>query len=386
MIMNPRRMAVEMWPTLVFGGGLVVLVTSLSFEDAGAVRVVDRLAPSLAANAGPVTLPAAKPNPVISSADVANAAELLAQVAVAPEPAADKQQAIVVAALSDPSEVLTQELSSVQAAASANIDPPQQDAAVIPDRIELAGECLVAEACIDQFLWALYERTPKLDTITETEQIRVKVKRKGKMVTVTRTTSRRVNNDFTWKDPKAAERAGMSMIDYVIGGMDKSFKLKLFRMLYAAENAGMAPGITSAFRDDYRQSIASGLKAASDRSYHGGSTRGGYGNGMAADIVSTKGATRAQRWVTTEALWKWVDAKGAEYGIGRPYLDRDPPHVGPIDGKEYVSKRGAPKTASADDKKKSAGSDVKKRDKQATHEKPAAKRPVAAKASKSKAG
>ena len=148
----------------------------------------------------------------------------------------------------------------------------------------------------------------------------------------------------------------------------------------------MAPGITSAFRDDYRQSIASGLKAASDRSYHGGSTRGGYGNGMAADIVSTKGATRAQRWVTTEALWKWVDAKGAEYGIGRPYLDHDPPHVGPIDGKEYVSKRGAPKTASADDKKKSAGSEAKKRDKQATHEKPAAKRPVAAKASKSKAG
>jgi hypothetical protein len=333
-----------------------------------------------------VTLPAAKPKPVKSSADVADAAELLAQVAVAPKPAADKQQAIVVAALSDPSEVLTQEMSSVQAAASANIDPPQE-AALVPGRIEIVGECLVAEACIDQFLWALYERTPKLDTITETEQTRVKVKRKGKMVTVTRTISRRVNNDFTWKDPKAAERAGMSMIDYVIGGMDKSFKLKLFRMLYAAENAGMAPGITSAFRDDYRQSIASGLKAASDRSYHGGSTRGGYGNGMAADIVSTKGATRAQRWVTTEALWKWVDTKGAEYGIGRPYLDRDPPHVGPIDGKEYVSKRGAPKTASAEDKK-SAGSDVKKGDKQATRdkaqEKPAAKRPVAAKASKAR--
>ena len=386
--MNPRRMAVEMWPTLVFGGGLLVLTTSLSFETGSAVRVIDRLAPSLAANAGPVTLPAAKRNPI--SADVANAAELLAQVAVAPKPA-DKQQAIVVAALSDPSEVLTQEMSSVQAAASANIDPPQQDSALIPDRIDLVGECLVAESCIDQFLWALYERAPKLDTIAETERTRVKVKRKGKMVTVTRSITRRVNNDFTWKDPKAAERANMSMIDYVIGGMDKSFKLKLFRMLYAAEKEGLVPGITSAFRDDYRQSLISGgTRAATDRSYHGGSTRGGYGNGMAADIVSTKGATRAQRWVTTDALWKWVDTKGAEYGIGRPYLDRDPPHVGPIDGKEYVSKRGAPKTASADDKKKSAGSDVKKRDKQATQEKaqdkPAAKRPLAARVSKSKAG
>src|SRR6185436_9467634 len=198
--------------------------------------------------------------------------------------------------------------------------------------------------------------------------------------TVVKSFTKVVDQDFTWKDPKAAERASMSMKDYVIGGMDASFKVKLFRALRAMDNAGMAPGITSAFRDDYRQSIASGLKAASDRSYHGGSTRGGYGNGLAADIVSTKGANRAQRWVTTDALWKWVDTRGAEFGIGRPYLDHDPPHVGPIDGKEYVSKCGAPKTASADDKKKSAGSDAKKRDKQATREKaqekPAAKRPV----------
>ena len=132
----------------------------------------------------------------------------------------------------------------------------------------------------------------------------------------------------------------MAMMDYVIGGMDKSFKQKLFRMLLAAEAAGLSPGITSAFRDDYRQEIASGLKAASNRSYHGGSLRGGYGHGMAADIVSTKGNNRAQRWVSTEILWKWVDANGKAFGIGRPYLDRDPPHVGPVDGQEYISKRG----------------------------------------------
>ena len=181
------------------------------------------------------------------------------------------------------------------------------------------------------------------------------VKRKGKLVTVTRSFTRLVDNDFTWKDPKAAERARMTMTDYVIGGMDKSFKLKLFYMLQSAENAGLRPGITSAFRDDYRQSIASGLKAASERSYHGGSFRGGYGHGLAADIVSVNGANRAQRWASTEILWKWVDANGKQFGIGRPYLDRDPPHVGPIDGQEYVSRRGGTKTA-----------DVKKRDRQAT--------------------
>ncbi|KAH2775609.1 hypothetical protein KXW38_001463, partial [Aspergillus fumigatus] len=161
------------------------------------------------------------------------------------------------------------------------------DGAAIPGRIEIVGECLVAETCIDQFLWALYERAPKLDTVKESEQRKVSVRnKKGKMVKITKTFTRLVPNDFTWKDPKAAERMNMSMIDYVIGGMEKSFKLKLFRMLYAAENAGLSPGITSAFRDDYRQSIASGLKAASDRSYHGGSFRGGYGHGLAADIVS----------------------------------------------------------------------------------------------------
>ncbi|HEV7409331.1 MAG TPA: hypothetical protein VGO01_12670, partial [Bradyrhizobium sp.] len=117
----------------------------------------------------------------------------------------------------------------------------------------------------------------------------------------------------------------------------RSFKTKLFHTLRAAEQAGMSPGITSAFRDNYRQSIASGLKAASDRSYHGGSFRGGYGHGLAADVVSVDGATRDQRWTSTEKFWKWIDAHGKEFGIGRPYLGRDPPHVAPIDGKEYAA-------------------------------------------------
>jgi len=397
--MNPRRVAIEMWPTLTFAGGLVVFFAYASFahvEKSAAVRVVDRLAPSLAANASAVTAPqpAVKENPVISSVEVATAAELLAEVAIDTRAADDKQQTannqqtadklqtIVVAALTDPAQVLP-ETPSVSAAAAATIDPQPQDAA-LPGRIEIIGECLVAETCIDQYLWALYERTPKQDTIKEVDRYKVKVKKRGKLVTVTRTSTRLVPSDFTWKDPKAAERAGMSMIDYVIGGMEKKFKLKLFYMLQAAENAGLEPGITSAFRDDYRQSIASGLKAASDRSYHGGSSRGGYGHGLAADIVSTKGATKAQRWVTTEALWKWVDANGKDFGIGRPYLDRDPPHVGPVDGQEYTSRRGGTKAAASDVKKKHASSDVKKRDKQAAKEKPAAKRPVAARSSKAR--
>jgi hypothetical protein len=33
-----------------------------------------------------------------------------------------------------------------------------------------------------------------------------------------------------------------------------------------------------------------------------------------------------------------------ELRVGRPYLDKDPPHVAPIDGKEYADKRATTKS------------------------------------------
>jgi hypothetical protein len=202
---------------------------------------------------------------------------------------------------------------------------------------ETPDGCSNEATCVDHYLWSLYQQTPKEDAIKVEEKKQVTVKKKGKMVTVTRTFARSADEDFGWKDPKAAERVGLPMQDYVIGGMDHDFKARLFQMLRAAEAAGLGPGITSAFRDDYRQSIASGLKAADNRSYHGGSLRGGYGHGLAADIVSINGATRTERLASSEALWKWVDTHGKDFGIGRPYLSRDPPHVAPIDGQEYAT-------------------------------------------------
>jgi len=206
---------------------------------------------------------------------------------------------------------------------------------------EPLDECPLAQDCIDQYLWSLYVRARKIDTIKVEERFNVTIKnKKGKKRTVTKTSTKLVDEDFTWKDPDAADKRSMSMQEYVIGGMERSFRLKLYQLMRAADDAGLAPGITSGFRDDYRQSIASGKKAASDSSYHGGSRRGGYGHGLAADVVSTKGATRAERWITTELLWKWIDEHGAQYDIGRPYLDRDPPHIAPMDGNEYIVKRG----------------------------------------------
>jgi hypothetical protein len=210
-----------------------------------------------------------------------------------------------------------------------------------PERsLNTPDECLGAEGCIDQYLWSIYERTRKVDTIKVPERINVTVKKKGKKRTVTRIVIKHVVEDFAWKDPKAAEVVGMSLAEYVIGGMDRDFKRKLYHLLRALDDAGLAPGMTSGFRDNYRQSIASGTKDATDRSYHGGSLRGGYGHGLAADLVSVKGETRSERWNSTEDLWKWIEATGKQFGMGRPYLDKDPPHVAPIDGKEYADHRG----------------------------------------------
>ncbi|HXO72217.1 MAG TPA: peptidase M15 [Bradyrhizobium sp.] len=318
-----------------FGGRLGVRPALV--ETTAALPVEQRSAASLAADAerAGAPLPAAICNASALNAEMTPAAEPETAVATDTTVAKDESKLIVEAALPDSSPLPEAESPLVQVASADPSDPMPIEVRKAVALIEIPDECL--DSCIDRYLWALYQRTPKEDSLKVHDRRKVTIKRKGKMVTVTRTFTRLVDQDFAWKDPHAAEKVGMPMMDYVIGGMDRSFKTKLFHTLRAAELAGMSPGITSAFRDDYRQSIASGMKAATDRSYHGGSFRGGYGHGLAADVVSVDGATRNQRWTSTEKFWKWIDAHGKEFGIGRPYLGRDPPHVAPIDGREYAA-------------------------------------------------
>jgi hypothetical protein len=373
--MNPRRtakMAAALCGTVVLAGWVVAWLAgfgSAGIQNTGPVPIEDGRAPSLGADAELADTPQATAigNAAVANVDVATAGSAIGTaaevVATTTDMTAtsDEPKSIIEAALNDSSQMLPPETPPVQVAIASTPDPVPNDARDALSSVEILDECLVADICIDRYLWALYQRTPKEDTVKLHERRKVAVKRKGKTVTVTKSLTRLVDEDFTWKDPKAAEKAGMPMMDYVIGGMDRSFKLKLFLTLRAAEEAGLSPGITSAFRDDYRQSIASGLKAATDRSYHGGSFRGGYGHGLAADVVSVKGATEAQRRISTESLWKWIDAHGKEFGIGRPYLDKDPPHLAPIDGKEYAAHHGATKAHHA-------GSDMKKRNRLAVRD------------------
>jgi hypothetical protein len=57
--------------------------------------------------------------------------------------------------------------------------------------------------------------------------------------------------------------------------MDPDFREQLFAMGRAMDAAGIDWTILSAFRDDYRQNLAAGLKARVDNSFHGGSAATG---------------------------------------------------------------------------------------------------------------
>jgi hypothetical protein len=150
---------------------------------------------------------------------------------------------------------------------------------------------------VDQYLWDVYRRSSvKWDS----------------------------HGDFTWKDAAAAERLGLSVQDYVIGGMDPDFRELLFHAGSAMDAAGVAWTVLSGFRDDYRQELAVGLKAHVGNSFHGGSVAtGGYGHGCAVDVASPDG-------VTNSAVWNWLDQHGAQFGLHRPLHDIDPAHVQPF--------------------------------------------------------
>jgi hypothetical protein len=148
---------------------------------------------------------------------------------------------------------------------------------------------------IDRYLWEVYQRKPVKSDST---------------------------GDFTWKDPAAAKRLGMSLKTYVISGMDPDFREQLYHAGRAMDASGIRWSMLSAFRDDYRQRLAAGFKAHGGNSQHGGSNAtGGYGHGRAIDITSAEG--------DSSAIWHWIDAHGAKFGLRRPMPGADPAHIQP---------------------------------------------------------
>jgi len=152
---------------------------------------------------------------------------------------------------------------------------------------------------VKAYLWSVYQRSPtKVDG----------------------------HGDFTWKDVSAAGRSGLSVEDYVIGGLDPDFRELLFAAGHAMDAAGVGWTILSGFRDDFRQDLVSGLKARVNNSFHGGSeATGGYRHGCAVDLASVDK-------LSDDKVWNWVDRKGREFGLFRPLRAADPAHTLPVAG------------------------------------------------------
>ena len=165
------------------------------------------------------------------------------------------------------------------------------DEAVNPDSAPMVDEPALND--VDRYLWAVYQRSP---------------------------TKRDSTGDFTWKDIAAAAQVEMSLEAYVIGGMDPDFRELLYHAGLAMDAAGIHWAILSAFRDDYRQSLAAGYKAHGGNSLHGGSfATGGYGHGCAVDIVGIDG--------NPGPVWQWLDMNTAKIGLRRPFPRIDPAHI-----------------------------------------------------------
>jgi len=208
----------------------------------------------------------------------------------------------------DPKEAAAVELAPKEEGVDDAVSPPGTELHVdAPANVEakaLGGEIVGSPIRSDaptadevsQYLWSVYQRPgAKFD----------------------------YHGDFSWKDVAAAERLGISVEDYVIGGMDPDFREQLYASGKAMDAAGINWTILSAFRDDYRQELAVGYKAHVGNSFHGGSAAtGGYGHGCAVDLANVDR-------LSNSLVWNWLDQHGSQYGLYRPLRASDPAHVQP---------------------------------------------------------
>jgi hypothetical protein len=205
--MNPRQFATvapALCGTIVLAGWVVASLDGLgsaSIENASAVpKIAEHHAPVIADNTElpPPPQATALGSVAVASADVAAAVEAVKGIVTDTAPPSDQPEPILQAALPDPSETVEPDAAPTPEATANTPDPVPSDTKETTSRIEILDECWVVDICVDRYLWALYQRTPKEDTNKVSERRKVTVKNRGKMVTVTRTFTRLVDADFTW--------------------------------------------------------------------------------------------------------------------------------------------------------------------------------------------
>ena len=234
-IKNPHTPAIEGPATTTGEAGSEAESTAAAvaaFAEAGLLDAPQTLPPE----AAPEQIATVRtPGPVyVEEEEVASTAESLS-LSESSQPLPPETQPVQVATASTPDPDPVHASAEKAVSSTETLDETSQtfasetpsDAKETVNSTEARDECLTREVCIDQYLWSVYQRTPKQDTVKVVERRKMTINVKGKSRTIIKEFTKLVDEDFTWKDPKAAEKAGKPLMEYVIGGMDENFKLRL---------------------------------------------------------------------------------------------------------------------------------------------------------------
>src|ERR1700724_604353 len=170
-MMNPRRLSTVPAPLLrsvILATGVVGLLVALGpagIQNTGAVPRKDISTPSLSTEqelAG-APQPSSMFNDDLGQTVVAMAELSLAGAVADASIARNKPEPVVETASTNSPDVPPTEPVPVQVPMGNPSDIEPGDAGKAVSSIEIVDECMVMEICVDRYLWALYQRTPKDD-------------------------------------------------------------------------------------------------------------------------------------------------------------------------------------------------------------------------------
>src|SRR6202790_4626327 len=177
-MMNPRRLSTVPAPLLrsvILATGVVGLLAAFGpagIQTTGAVPGKDISAPSFSTEqelAG-APQPGSMLNDDLGQTDAAMAELSLAGAVADASIARNKPEPVVETASTNSPDVTATEPAPVQVAMANPSDLEPGDAGKAVSSIKIVVESLGAAICLDRYLWALYQRTPKEDTIKELER------------------------------------------------------------------------------------------------------------------------------------------------------------------------------------------------------------------------
>ena len=201
--LQSAALATVLCGTVALAGSAVSGLTgfdSLRIEKPNSAPVGDQRAASLSAQTETISANTESVDePELTAINKADTSDAGIVTTAAGITGSDRTESMVETAVAQSSRQLPAETPPVQMATWSESDAVHTDIGDTARLLEMVDECLVPEICIDQYLWSLYQRTPKRDAIKVEEQKKSTVKKKGKTRTVIEKFTKLVDEDFTWK-------------------------------------------------------------------------------------------------------------------------------------------------------------------------------------------